>query len=496
MPKNGQNYIDSLRDGRHIYLDGCLIDDHAGHPAFRKTVCSAAAMYDYQAAEENVRKMTFRSPATNEYVSRMWQLPTSYAELVERRSALEAWANLSCGFLGRSPDHVASALSGMYMGIEVYRAHGAKFADALSSYYEYARDNDLYLTYAIINPQADRSKGPSGQASEYTAACVVDEDSDGITVHGAKMLATGCPLANEVMVGCIQPLKPGDERYSFTAMVPMNAKGLKLLSRKSYEASSVSEFDNPLSSRFDENDCVLYFDQVKVPWSRVLVYNDVQMATAQWHSIPTHCYQNYQCQVRFMVKMRFLLGIARKIAECNGIIAFPPVREQLGQMAAEVAMVEGLVESMEISGSKFGSYFVPNSSRLYAASVLTQQLYPKFIQAIRELAGGGLIMIPSSVSDYANPETADLIARTQQSPVTDALSRVKLFKLAWDAIGSEFGSRHLQYEMFYSGANMVTRGHAFRTYDWDKATGLVNSMMSTFGLQDLGRDTSAAASRS
>lgn len=484
MPKNGETYLASLRDGRSFYLDGVMIENHVDHPAFRACVRSAAAMYDYQAKPENVRKMTFVSPTTGEAVSRMWQLPTSYAELVERRNALESWASLTCGFLGRSPDHVASALSGMYMGLDLYRAHGERYANALSSYYEYARDNDLYLTYAIISPQADRSKGAGDQAKEFVAAGVVDEDSEGITLQGAKMLATACPMANEVMVAAIQPLKPGEEKYSFTAMVPMNARGLKLLSRKSYEAAAVSTFDNPLSSAFDENDSVLYFDQVKVPWSRVFVHNDVAMAAAQWHSMPTHVYQNYQCQIRLMVKMRFLLGLARKITEINGVIGIPPVRETLGQMAAEVSMVEGLVEAMEVSGSSYGKYFVPSPRRLYSAMVLTQQLYPKFVQQLRELAGGGMIMLPSSASDFANPEIADYIGKTQLSPATDSLGRVKLFKLAWDAVGSEFGSRHLQYEMFYAGANMVTRGHAFRTCDWDQATGMVDQFMSTYSVQD------------
>ncbi len=482
MPKDGAEHIASLRDGRQIYLDGEQIVNHVDHPAFRESIRSAAAMYDYQAQPQNLECMTFRSPGTGNQVSRMWQLPTSYAELVERRKALEAWANLSVGFFGRSPDHVASALSGMYMGLELFQAAGDRYAHALSSYYEYARDNDLYLTYAIVSPQADRSKSAGEQASEYIAAAVVDEDSEGITIRGAKMLATGCPMANEVMVASIQPLKPGEERYSFTAMVPLAAPGVKLLSRKSFELSAISKFDNPLSKSFDENDSILYFENVKVPWERVFVHNDVRLAAAQWHAIPTHCYQNYQCQIRLMVKMRFLLGVARKITEINGIIGFPPVKETLGQMAAEVSMVEGLVESMEVSGSKFGDYFVPNSSRLYAAAVLTQQLYPKFVQTLRELAGGGMIMLPSSGADFANAEMLGFIEKTQQSPATDALGRVKLFKLAWDAVGSEFGSRHLQYEMFYSGANMVTRGHAYRTYDWERATGLVDRLMSTYGL--------------
>ncbi|UUZ77162.1 hypothetical protein LP414_07555 [Polaromonas sp. P1(28)-13] len=170
--------------------------------------------------------------------------------------------------------------------------------------------------------------------------------------------------------------------------------------------------------------------------------------------------------------------------ETNGVIEFPPVRETLGQMAAEVSMVEGLVEAMEASGYQYGKYFVPNASRLYSANVLTQQLYPKFVHSIRELAGGGMIMLPSSAQDFTNDEMAALINKTQKSPVTDALGRVKLFKLAWDAIGSEFGSRHLQYEMFYSGANMVTRGHSYRNYDWQRSVDMVDRFMAGYALPD------------
>lgn len=481
MVKDGNKHIQSLKDGRQIYLDGKLVKEHTNHIAFRNSVASIAGLFDYQADPKNTEKMTFVSPKTGKRVNRMWQLPKSLPELIERRTALESWAELSNGFLGRSPDHVGSALSGMYMGLDIFKKSGDNFAGALSNYYEYARDNDLYLTYVIINPQADKAKDPGAQA-ENLIASIVDENSEGITIKGAKMLGTGCPMANEVFISSIQPLKPGDENLAFSAAIPLNTKGVKMLSRKSYEQFSLSSFDNPLSSRFDENDAVLCFDEVKIPWERVFVFRDVQMMSAQWHATSAHVYQNYQCQVRFMVKMRFLLGIARRIAETNGIIGFPAVVETLGQMAAEVSMVEGLVDAMEVGGQQKGEYFVPSSSRLYAANVLTQQLYPKFISSIRELSGGGMIMVPSSAQDFSNAEILSMINQTQKSPVTDSYGRVKLFKLAWDAIGSEFGSRHLQYEMFYSGANMVTRGHSYRNYNWQRALGMVDQFMSSYDL--------------
>ena len=481
MVKNGKKHIESLKDQRQIYLDGELVKNHLVHPAFKESVASIASLYDFQAHADHQELMTFTSPTTGGRVNRAWQLPKSLPELISRRKALEAWSELSCGFLGRSPDHVASAISGMYMGIDVFRKADERSADALADYYQYARDNDLYLSYVIINPQVDKSKTAGNQAQNLIAS-IVDQDAQGITIHGAKMLGTGCTLANEVFISCIQPLRPGEEQLAFSAAIPLSTKGVKMLSRKSYEFSSVSTFDNPLSSRFDENDAVLFFDQVKIPWERVFVFKDVQMMSAQWHGTPAHVYQNYQCQIRFMVKMRFLLGLARRIAETNGIIEFPAVVETLGQMAAEVSMVEGLVEAMEFSGTQKGEYFVPSSSRLYASNVLTQQLYPKFVNSIRELSGGGLIMVPSSVNDFSNEEIANLISNTQKSPATDSKGRVKLFKLAWDAIGSEFGSRHLQYEMFYSGANMVTRGHSYRNYNWQRSLNMVDQFMAGYDL--------------
>ncbi|WP_114965028.1 4-hydroxyphenylacetate 3-hydroxylase family protein [Alkalilacustris brevis] len=485
MIKTGAQHTESLRDGRQVYIDGALAGDVTQHPAFRRSIESVARLYDFQSAEENRELMTFEIPdGGGARANRIWQLPRSHAEMVERRKGLEAWTELHGGFLGRSPDHVASCIAGMYMGSEVFHDYDPKRAKALEDYYRYARDNELYLTYVIINPQADRSKGAHEQKDQFLAAGVVDEDSEGLTIRGAKMLATGGIMANEVFVTCIQPLRPGEEPYAVSFAVPMNTPGLKLLSRKSYEAAAPSVYDNPMASRFDENDAVVYFDDVKVPWDRVFVNQDTAMCMKQFQSTPAHVHQNYQAQIRLMVKMRFLMGVARRIAETNGVIEFPQVRETLGTLAAQSAMVDSLVHAMEIKGQQRGEYFIPDRHTLYAAQVLTQQMYAQVITTLRDLAGGGLIMLPSSVSDFANPELRELIGKTQQSPTASSEGRVKFFKLAWDVIGSEFASRHTQYEMFYAGASFVTKGHSFRTYDWDSCTGLVDRMLDSYSLED------------
>ncbi|MDE0389486.1 MAG: hypothetical protein OXI75_12370, partial [Rhodospirillales bacterium] len=390
-------------------------------------------------------------------------------------------AELHAGFLGRSPDHLASSIAGQAIGIEVFERHGARHARALRDYYAYARDHDLYLTYVIINPQGDRSKAWGEQESEEMTMRVVDEDAEGVTVRGAKMLGTGSVMAEEILVANLQPLQPGEERFAISFALPLDTRGLKVLSRKSYEASAVSAWDNPLSHRFDENDSVVYFDDVKVPWERIFVFGDTDMCRAQFHDTPGHVFQNYQSQIRLVVKLKFLLAVARRVAETIGTVKMPPVMGQLGEMASEVAAVEGLLYGMESAGGMVGEHYVPNASMMYAAQVQTQALYPRLLDGIRSLAGGALIMLPSSAADLDNPDIAPLIERTQVSsrPGEGAAERMALMKLAWDAVGSEFAGRHTQYEMFYAGAKFVTTAHCFRRYDWAGADRILEGLMAS-----------------
>jgi 4-hydroxyphenylacetate 3-monooxygenase len=482
--KTGADHISSLQDGRVVYIDGEAVADVTEHRAFRNSVASAARLYDLQAAPENAELMTYSLDGANRRVSRAWQMPRSYAETVERRKALTAWAEASFGFMGRSPDHVASALVGQRMGLDVFARHSEARAKAFAAYFEYAAQHDLFLTYVIINPQADRSKDWGEQEADLVAR-IVDEDAGGITIRGAKMLGTSSIMANEVLIANLQPLKPGEEDLAFCCALPMNAKGLSVLSRKSYEASAVSVYDNPLSSRYDENDAIIHFDDVRVAWDRVFVHRDVDACRAQFHDTPGHVYQNYQSQIRLVVKLRFLVGLARKLTETIGTSNMPPVREQLGRLAANASMVEAMLHGMEASGGHYGEWWVPSRHQLYAAQVVTQELYPKIINVLRELAGGALIMLPSSFRDWAHPRIEPLIRKTQRSAGgLDPERKVKLLKTAWDAIGSEFGSRHTQYEMFYAGAQFVTTGHSFRTYPWDASSALVDRLMASFDLAD------------
>jgi len=480
MIKNGAQHLKSLDDGRAIYLNGERLQDPLNHPAFRNAIGTVCRLYDIQT--ENPDVMTVELPGGRGRIGRQWHIPASHSELVLRREAMTQWARSTCGFFGRSPDHVPSALCGMLVGLDRFCKDKAR-ADAFRKYVEYASENDLFVTYTIVNPQGNQSKGPGDQGQAVPPACrVVEEGADGIVVDGAKMLGTSAVMANEVFVANIQPLKPGEEAFALSFSLPLGTPGVRILSRKSYEQHASSEFDNPLAHRFDENDALICFDRVKVPWERVFIHKDIAMAGAQFRDTWAAPMQNHHSQIRLMVKLQFLLGLAKRVAETNGVIDFPQVREQLGRMAAQASMVECFVHAMEATGESVNGYYVPNRHLMHAATCVTQELYPQFITLIRELAGGGLIMLPSSEQDFSNPEIRGYIGRTQRSPVADSYGRVKLMRLAWDAVGSEFASRHVQYEMFYAGAQVFQRAAMYRTYDWDRSTGLVDSILSGYDL--------------
>jgi 4-hydroxyphenylacetate 3-monooxygenase len=483
MTRTGAAYIQGLRDGRAVFIDGERVDDVTGHPAFADAVQSVANLYDIASDPANRELMTFDSPTTGEPVNRAFMIPREQRDLRLRRKAIRRWAEATFGMMGRSPDHVAGFLAGFASAPEIFARGGQRFVDNVQRFYEFARDNDLYVSYVIVPPQIDRSKPAHQQADPHLYAGVYAEREDGIVVKGAQMLGTGVAISDWVFLSCIHPLREGDENYAISAVIPVGAPGVKVYSRRSYAQAATSVYDYPLASRFDETDALVVFDEVFVPWEHVFVYKDVKATAAQFYESPAHTLGNSQAQIRFATKLHFICGLARRITQMNGVDKLPPVQGALGEIATLSATVEGLVraqeEHFEVDGNGVAR---PGKVELYAGLVLQSEVYPRILQMVRELCGGGLIQLPSSSADFRAPEIAADIERYVQSPGMPAAERVKLLKLAWDAIGSEFAGRQHQYEMFYSGAPFIVKGHVFRYYDFDSACELVDSALNGYDL--------------
>jgi 4-hydroxyphenylacetate 3-monooxygenase len=484
MSRTGKDYIESLRDGRTVFVNGERVNDVTRHPAFRNSVRSIANLYDLAASPEARQTMTFRSPKTGEPVNKVFLVPRTPEDLDARRRAIKLWAEATYGLMGRSPDHVAGFLTGFAMRPDVFARGGEQFGRNVVGYHEHVRDNDLYVSYVILPPQIDRSKPAHQQEDPTLYAGVVEERDGGIVVSGGAMLGTGSALSNEVFLSYIVPLRPGDENYAISVAVPIAAPGVRLIVRRSYAEGVPSVYDYPLSSRFDETDALLVFDKVFVPWERVFVYRNVALTYAQFFDTPAHVVGNHQAQVRFWTKAQFIAGLARRIAEVNGVDRLPPVQSMLGELASYCAMAGGLVLASEAHCIHDRRGFVyPNPMYVHANNWLQATHYTTMLNHVRELAGAGVIQLPSSHRDYDNPEIARDLNRFIQSPGVPSLERTKLFKLAWDIVGSEFAGRHQQYELFYAGSRAVTTSiRAFNSFDFDSARALVERCLAGYDL--------------
>ena len=477
--RTGADYIASLRDdGRRVILDGETVRDVTAHPGFREAARSIARLWDLAAEPANRTLMTYPSPRTGRPVLRCWEIPRTPADLAPRRQMLERWAEASFGLMGRTPDHVAGFFAGFAAKPGVFAAAGAQFAENVVRFYESARDHHLYISYAIVPPQIDRSKPAHQQSDPTLHAGVVAERDGGIVVKGAQQLATGAALSDWLHLSCIHPLQPGDEAYALSVAMPINAPGLKIYTRRPYAAGVTSAFDYPLSSRFDETDALVVFDDVFVPWEHVFVYRNVALCRDQWWRTPAHVLGNHQAQVRYATKLRFLMGLAKRLTAITGSGALPPVQIMLGEMAAIASIVENMVIAQEANATVDEDGVVwPSRAALYAVMALQSELNPRLIDMARELAGGSMIMLPSSVKDFDNPETAADLERYVHSPGYSARQRVALLKMLWDLTGSEFAGRHQQYEKFYGGASFLVKQNMFRTYDFARAERLVDAAL-------------------
>ncbi|MDX1484749.1 MAG: 4-hydroxyphenylacetate 3-hydroxylase N-terminal domain-containing protein [Alphaproteobacteria bacterium] len=483
--RSGQDYIDALKDdGRRVFIDGEEVNDVTSHPAFREAVSSIACMYDIAHDPANREVMTYPSPITGSPVNRSWQLPRSRDDLTAKRVALAKLSESNLGFMGRTPDHVAGFFVGWVMAPEIFAVNDdTRFKDNLIRFYEFLRDHDAYITYTIVPPQIDRSKPAHQQDPPDLYAGVVEERDDGIVLRGAQMLGTGTALSDYVLLSTIRPLGPGDENHAINVAVACNAPGVRIYSRRSYARAAGSVYDYPLSSRFDETDALVVYDNVLVPWEQVFVYKNIDICRDQWWVTSAHVMGNNQAQIRFTTKLRFMVGIAQRIAEMNGVAALPPVQALLADLAVQASVYEGLLDAQIATATiTANGYAEPGRQALYAAMMMQSEIYPKMLDLIRELAGGGLIQLPSSVEDFSNPEIRADIERYVQSPDHSAEERVKLMKLAWDLVGSEFAGRHDQYEKFYAGAPFVVKMNMYRNYDFATSRRLVDQALAGYDL--------------
>lgn len=454
MPvRTGRQFIDGLRRRpRDVWLHGRRIADPTTHPAFKRPVERLAHLYDMQHDPRYAEVLTYRSPTTGDPVGTAFMAPRSHADLLKRREAFQLWAEATFGLMGRSPDFMNTVLIAFAEARDVFARGGERYADNLVRYYEYVRENDLFLSHALISPQTDRSKSSSQQVDPHLHMGVVRETAEGLVIRGARMLATMGPICDEMLIYNLPGLRPGDEPHATAFAVPIDAPGLRQICREPYDRGDRAEYDHPLAANFEECDSVLIFDDVLVPWERVFIHNSVPLANALYVDTALRNHTAHQTNVRALVKMRFAVGIAQAVARAIKADQFLHVQEKLGECMSYVELVKSAIVRAEVEHDKLPSGSVRTTlAPLQALRGLLPSFYPRVIEVLQTIGAGGLLMAPTA-ADFTTPEIASDVARFYQGAEgMPAVDRVRLFKLAWDLAGDSFGSRQLQYERYYAG---------------------------------------------
>ena len=214
-----------------------------------------------------------------------------------------------------------------------------------------------------------------------------------------------------------------------------------------------------------------------VPWERVFIYRNIELSRDQWRKTPSHLYGNHQAQTRYVTKLRFMAGLAQRMNEMTGNIANPAVVVMMGELCSLVSIYEAMLLAHETMGTIEDGVFWPSRTAYYAANAMQSEFNGRMLEMIREMAGAAFITLPSSAADFANPEILSDIERYMGSASADAKSRIKLMRLIWDFLGSEFGSRHAQYEKFYGGPSFAAKQNLYRNFDFKRAGALVDKAL-------------------
>jgi 4-hydroxyphenylacetate 3-monooxygenase len=452
MPaRTGREYLNGLRaQDREVWLQGERVKDVTSHPGLAGGARAIASLYDIQCDPKYRDEMTYVSPTTGDRVGLSFIHPRTQEDLIARREMMLRWARTTCGMMGRSPDFMNVTLAAWGAAAEYFGRGRPEFAQNVRRYYEYIRENDIVLTHSLINLQRSRNLSGMFNLQEGTALRVTRETSGGLIVRGARVLATLGPFADEIAVYSPRLGQHTEDHSPFAVAfaIPCGTPGLRFLCRDSFDFGR-SHFDHPLGSRFDEMDCIVFFDDVEVPWERVFLYGDVALLNNAAYGTHFSAHSAHQGAAKNLAKCDFVLGLALLMTETLGNRNLPHSEQYIGELMLTTTLTRALMRAGE-ADAKIDEWGVmcPDPVTIESTRNLFVTAYPRMIE-ILHLLGSSSFMITPSEADFQGPLAGD-IEQYLATDTTSARDRVRLFRLAWDIAGSSFGSRQVLYERFFA----------------------------------------------
>jgi 4-hydroxyphenylacetate 3-monooxygenase len=464
--RSGRQFLDSLKDGRQIRIDGERVGDVAKDPRFAGAAQSLAELYDLQGEPALAERMTFASPSSGEPVSLAFIEPRSADDLVRRREMVKTWMGATCGMLGRSPDFMNIFVTALAMAADEFGRQEPAFADNLRRYHAMIREADLTLTHTLVNPQVDRSK-PVEQQQKDLAAKIVRETDSGVVIEGARMVSTLCAFSNEIMVMPSTYLNNTEEArpYAFGFCLPVATPGLSFVCRPSLATpNAASAMDYPLSHRFDEGDGMVIFDRVPVPWERLFIHRDVELCNGLYNRTGAMSQIMHQFSTKNLAKAEFMMGLAFALAQATKVDAHLHVQGMLAELINYTEFTRACLRASEADATTDAKGHVwPAAMPLWCVRQMFPKMFVRMCEIVQILGAGGLVAVPSyaELDGPAGPE----VMKYFEAASADARTRTKLFRLAFDAAVSSFSGRQQLYERYYSGDPVRLAGVLYQLYD-------------------------------
>jgi aromatic ring hydroxylase len=462
MPiRRGEEYLESLRDGRCVWLMGRRVEDVTSHAALAGCARSVAQVYDLQHDPAYQDLLTMPSPTTGQRVSLAYLPPRSVDDLGRQRRMYECLVRRAGGVAGRLPQHLATVAIGLYDVRDLLGKEDPCFAEHIGHFFESCREDDRSIATIFNDPFHHRNY----PVSKQEPLRVVARQPDGIVVRGAKGVGTQAPYANELfcMTAPRPDLTPEQGVYFAT---PVNARGIHVICRE--PLASANPADHPVSPSWDEMDAIVVFDDVFIPWERVFY---LRRTPATDLAFETQVFQGaiglgpWYVLVRMAVKAEVLLGICAAIAESLGSTTQPLVQTALADAMVYLETLRAFIKAAEANPvSSPSGLTLPNPTMTLAARIFAIERHPHLLQTIRELCGPGLLMAPGQ-ADLRHPEIGPHLHRYFVAQDAGAPEYFRLLKLAWEYACDSYGSRQLLFEMYNVGSLATNKQRLANVYD-------------------------------
>ncbi|RLL47058.1 4-hydroxyphenylacetate 3-hydroxylase [Oceanobacillus piezotolerans] len=449
-----------INGAENIWLDGKRVPNPAEHEAFKGTFQTISKLIQLIDHDE----VGFDDVSVQRKVHKAFLIPKSLEDLRSQRQAYDTWAGHTFGMMSRLSDYAYSLITGYIIDREKFNAYDSTFSEKITAYFEEVKRERRLITTAISDPQIDRSK-PITERPEHALLHVVEENGAGIYVSGAKMIATGAPYVDDILINTPYPHEEGQKKYANFFIISTRSPGLRIICRKSHAEKDKELY--PIASQFDEMDAVVLFDRVFIPNERIFIRGNAAGVTAAHRHQQLNALAHYQTVVRLAKKLTFIAGVTTAIAKSIAADSFLHVQQKLGELYMQVDTINGLLKAAEVEGTVHSNgVYYPNAVPLQVARNLGTSYYRRAMSILKDIGAGGFTQLPSTAIDrFEEEKLQSLMTQYYAGATVSAMQKTKLFRLGWELIGSEIGSRHDLYERFYTGDPLRIQGLFFEQFD-------------------------------